>query len=99
MDLLFKEQEAMRTKAAALLLKQKEHEQREKDLAQMQKQRRLLRLEMMNILESFPFLFLVFFIAFFLGTISGINLPDGVGCSSQNAMCQNFRFRQTKINY
>ena len=63
-----------------------------------QKQRRVLRLEMMNILESFPFLFLVFAIALLLGAMLGINIPNGVGCSQQNAMCQNFRFRQPKVD-
>ena len=99
MTLLHNEQEALRTRAAALVLREKEHQQREKDLAQKQKHRRLLRLEMMNIIESFPFLLLVFFLASFLGAIAGINLPDGVGCSQQNFMCQNFRFKQPKVDY
>ena len=99
MTLLHNEQEALRTRAAALVLREKEYQQREKDLAQKQKHRRLLRLELMNIIESFPFLLLVFFLALFLGAIAGINLPDGVGCSQQNFMCQNFRFKQPKVDY
>ena len=108
MTLLHNEQEALRTRAAALVLREKEYQQREKDLAQKQKHRRLLRLEMMNIIESFPFLLLVFFLALFLGAITlgvaasliaGINLPDGVGCTQQNFMCQKFRFKQPKVDY
>ena len=97
MTLLHNEQEALRTRAAALVLREKEYQQREKDLAQKQKHRRLLRLELMNIIESFPFLLLVFFLALFLGAIAGINLPDGVGCTQQNFMCQQFRFKQPKV--
>ena len=37
--------------------------------------------------------------ALFLGTVAGINLADGVGCSQQNFMCQNFRFKQPKVDY
>ena len=99
MTLLHNEQEALKTRAAALVLREKEYQQREKDLAQKQKHRRLLRLELMNIIESFPFLLLVFFLALFLGAIAGINLPDGVGCSQQNFMCQKFRFKQPKVDY
>ena len=54
---------------------------------------------MNKILESCPFLFLVFLIPLFLGAVSGINLSDGVACSEQNAMCQNFRFRQPKVDF
>ncbi len=50
MGLLATEQEALKTRAAALVLREKERQQRAKDLAQKQKHRRLLRLEMMNIL-------------------------------------------------
>ncbi len=46
MTLLHNEQEALRTRAAALVLREKEYQQREKDLAQKQKHRRLLRLEL-----------------------------------------------------
>ncbi|MDJ0575417.1 MAG: hypothetical protein QNJ65_09670 [Xenococcaceae cyanobacterium MO_234.B1] len=99
MGLLATEQEALRTKAAALVLRDKERQQRAKDLAQKQKHRRLLRLEMMNILESFPFLVLVFVLALMLGTVTGINIPDGVGCSPQNSLCQRFRFRQPKVSF
>ena len=90
MGLLATEQEALRTKAAALVLRDKERQQREKDLAQKQKHRRLLRLEMMNILESFPFLLLVFVLALMIGTVTGINIPDGVGCDqpSQGGVSQ-----------
>ncbi|MDJ0574370.1 MAG: hypothetical protein QNJ65_04295 [Xenococcaceae cyanobacterium MO_234.B1] len=99
MGLLATEQEALKTRAAALVLREKERQQRAKDLAQKQKHRRLLRLEMMNILESFPFLLLVFVLALMLGTVMGINIPDGVGCDPQNAMCQRFRFRQPKVSF
>ncbi len=99
MGLLATEQEALKTRAAALVLREKERQQRAKDLAQKQKHRRLLRLEMMNILESFPFLVLVFFLALMIGTVTGINIPDGVGCSPQNSLCQRFRFRQPKVSF
>ncbi len=99
MGLLHGEQEALKTRAAALILRQKEYEQREKDLAQKQKHRRLLRLELMNIIESFPFLLVVFFLALGLGAIAGINVPDGVACSEQNGLCQKFRFKQPKVDY
>ena len=99
MGLLATEQEALKTRAAALVLREKEYQQREKDLAQKQKHRRLLRLELMNIIESFPFLLLVFVVALFLGAYAGINIPDGVACSETNALCQNFRFKQPKVDY
>ncbi|MDJ0637070.1 MAG: hypothetical protein QNJ34_28095 [Xenococcaceae cyanobacterium MO_188.B29] len=99
MGLLATEQEALKTRAAALVLREKEYQQREKDLAQKQKQRRLLRLELMNIIESFPFLLLVFVVALFLGAYAGINIPDGVGCSPQNTLCQRFRFKLPKVDY
>lgn len=99
MGLLAQEQEALRTRAAALLLREKEREEREKDLEQKQRHRRLLLLEMSNILGSFPFLFLVFVLALFLGSIWGINIPDGAGCFEQNGMCQKFRFKQPKVDY
>ncbi len=99
MGLLATEQEALKTRAAALVLREKERQQRAKDLAQKQKHRRLLRLEMMNILESFPFLLLVFFLALMIGTVTGINIPDGVGCDPQNSLCQRFRFRQPKVSF
>ena len=50
MTLLHNEQEALKTRAAALVLREKEYQQREKDLAQKQKHRRLLRLELMDII-------------------------------------------------
>ena len=99
MGLMATEQEALKTRAAALVLRDKERQQRAKDLAQKQKHRRLLRLEMMNILESFPFLVLVFFLALMLGTAIGINIPDGVGCDPQNSLCQRFRFRQPIVPF
>ncbi len=99
MHLLLKEQEAMRTRAAALILKRKEHEQREKDLTQMQRHRRLFFLELTNIFESFPFIFFVFILALSLGAIAGLNIPDVVGCSDKNTMCSYFRFRQPKVEY
>ena len=99
MELLATEQEALKTKAATLVLRAKQREEREKDLEQKQRHRRLLLLEITNILGSFPLLFLVFFLALFLGSIWGINIPDGAGCFKQNGMCQNFRFKQPKVDY
>ncbi len=49
--------------------------------------------------ESVHFLLFILFLVLFLGVIAGINLPDGVGCSQQNFMCQNFRFKQPKVDY
>ena len=48
--------------------------------------------------ESFFFLIFILFLVLFLGAIAGINLPDGVGCSQQNFLCQKFRFKQPKVD-
>ncbi len=49
--------------------------------------------------ESVHFLLFILFLVLFLGAYAGINLPDGVGCSQQNTLCQKFRFKQPKVDY
>ncbi|WP_036489131.1 hypothetical protein [Myxosarcina sp. GI1] len=96
--LLAEEEKALKIRANILVIKQKEYIQREKDLEQKQKQRRLLRLEIFNILESLPFITLVGAIVLSLGIFIGINVSDVSGCYKENTLCQIMRLR-TKVNY
>lgn len=41
----------------------------------------------------------MFLLIFSLGTISGMNLPDGVACSKNNWVCQQFRFKELLVDF
>lgn len=99
MGLLAQEEKALKIRAATLIVRQKEHEQRENNLAQKQRHRRLLRLELSNIIESIPFIFFLFLLGLFLGTILGINNPNAVACKPTNSLCQKFRWAQPFLDY
>lgn len=97
--MLAEEEKALNLKAKNLVLKREEQLQEERELEQKQKKRRLMRLHIKNILESFPFIGVVCLLAFVMGGIVFINVPEGVGCRNNNVLCQQFRLRQPKVNY
>lgn len=97
--MLTEEERAINLRAKNLILKQEEYLQKEKKMEQKQKARKLMRFHITSILESFPFLGVVFIMAFVIGGVIFINVPEGVGCDRDNTLCRKLRLRQPKVIY
>lgn len=80
-------------------MKREESLQKEKQMEQKARERKLMRLHISNVVESFPFIGIVSILVFIVGGIVFINVPEVVGCDSDNVLCQKLRLRQPKVDY
>lgn len=81
----------------AIKIREEAKKLKEEEIEQKLKARRVFHQEMEFWLGSFLSIFLILIIGLLLGIIFGLNIPDGVGCTQRNFLCQWLRLRQPKV--